>query len=317
MNQYYEPLPMKPSREFFYLILMWLLFMVVSVFASVITWWLMTGQSIAMLETDLLKPDNLNAFKMIQVVSTVIMFFVPAYITARRASSHPMKRLGFVKSFKYDRLLLALGIMFCVLPLVGFMADVNKAIPLTPSLKKMFEGLESNYMEQIKKIALFTSPLDYIVALIVIAFFPAFVEEVFFRGAMQQIFLRWFVHPWLVIFITSLIFSAIHFSWYGFIPRIVLGMMLGGIFHYTGNLWYSIAAHFFNNAFMVTILYVQHLQGKPIDTEIGDSAPWWAGILSLILVIFLLRQLHRVSVTKVAPDSIAATPDTDDNRFSV
>jgi membrane protease YdiL (CAAX protease family) len=131
---------------------------------------------------------------------------------------------------------------------------------------------------------------------------------------MQQIFMRWFVHPWLVIFITSLIFSAIHFSWYGFIPRIVLGMMLGGIFHYTGNLWYSIAAHFFNNGVMVTILYIQHLQGKPIDTEVGDSAPWWAGILSLIVVIFLLRQLRRISLTKVAPDSIASTTDTEDNR---
>lgn len=308
---------MKPSREFFYLILQWVLFMVVSAFAAVLTWWLMTGKSITLLETDMLKPENLNAFKMIQVVSTVIMFFVPAYLTARRSSSHPMKSLGFVKSFHFNRFVLALGIMFCVLPLVGFMADVNKAIPLTPSLQKMFEALESNYMEQIKKIALFNTPVDYIVVLIVIAFFPAFVEEAFFRGAMQQIFLRWFKYPWLVIFITSLIFSAIHFSWYGFIPRIVLGMMLGGIFHYTGNLWYSIAAHFFNNGFMVTILFIQHLQGKPIDTEVGDSAPWWAGIISLIIVIFLFRQLRRISLTKVAPDSIASANDTDNNRFKV
>jgi membrane protease YdiL (CAAX protease family) len=305
---------MKPSREFFYLILLWVLSMIVSVFASILVWWLMTNQSVMSLGTDLLKPENLNAFKMIQVVSTIIMFFVPAYMTARRSSDQPMKRLGFIKSFHYNRLLLALGIMFSVLPLVGFMADVNEAIPLSPSLKKMFEALESDYMEQIKKIALFKTPIDYITVLFVIAFFPAFVEEAFFRGAMQQIFMRWFVHPWLVIFITSLIFSAIHFSWYGFIPRIVLGMMLGGIFHYTGNLWYSIAAHFFNNGVMVTILYIQHLQGKPIDTEVGDSAPWWAGILSLIVVIFLLRQLRRISLTKVAPDSIASTTDTEDNR---
>jgi membrane protease YdiL (CAAX protease family) len=127
--------------------------------------------------------------------------------------------------------------------------------------------------------------------------------------------MRWFVHPWLVIFITSIVFSAIHFSWYGFIPRIALGMMLGGIFYYTGNLWYSIAAHFFNNALMVTILYAQHLSGKPVDMEVGNSAPWWSGLIGLGLVILLFRRLQKVSVTKVAPDSIALShsPNNDDS----
>ena len=317
MTQYYERPPVKPSREFFYLISLWILSMIASAIAAILVWWLMTGISILSMENEWTKPENLNAFKMMQVVSTIILFFLPAYLTARRSSNQPMRQLGFHKSFHFNRLLLGLGIMLCVLPLVGFMADVNKAIPLSPAFKKMVEAMESDYMEQIKLIATFTSPVDYISALIVIAFFPAFVEEVFFRGAMQQIFMRWFIHPWLVIFITSLIFSAIHFSWYGFIPRIVLGMMLGGIFHYTGNLWYSIAAHFFNNAAMVTLLYTQHLQGKPIDTEVGDSAPWWAGVLSLILVIFLFRQLRRISLTKVAPDSIAASTETENNRFTV
>jgi membrane protease YdiL (CAAX protease family) len=275
----------------------------------------MTGKSIMTIQEDLLKPENLNAFKMIQVVSTVISFFLPAYITARSVSAQPFKRLGFVRSLKFDRLFLSIAIMLCVLPLVGFLADMNEAIPISAKLRKIFESMESDYNEQIKKIAIFKSPLDYITALIVIAFFPALVEEVFFRGAMQQIFMRWFVHPWLVIFITSFIFSAIHFSWYGFIPRIALGMMLGSIFYYTGNLWYSIAAHFFNNALMVTILYGQYLQKKPIDMEVGDSAPWWAGLISLVLVVLLLIKLHKTSVTKVLPDSITLN-DSSDNHLS-
>jgi membrane protease YdiL (CAAX protease family) len=199
--------------------------------------------------------------------------------------------------------------MFSVLPLVGFVAEINEWIPISPSLKKIFDDMESDYMEQIKKIALFKSPIDYVIALVVIALTPAVVEETFFRGSMQQIFRRWFVHPWLVITITSFIFSAIHFSWYGFFPRVALGMMLGGIFYYTGNLWYSIAAHFFNNALMVTILYIQTLQKKPIDTEVGNSAPWWAGLISLIIVIYLFKHLRDISTTKVVEDSIAVTED--------
>ena len=313
MTMYYERPQPKPSKELFYLIFYWILSFAVAAFASILIWWGMTDKSIMKMQDELLKPENLNAFKMIQVVSTVIMFFLPAYITARSASSHPFKRLGFVSSLKTDRLILSVAIMLCVLPLVGFLADLNEAIPISAKLRKIFESMESDYNEQIKKIVVFKSPLDYVTALLVIAFFPAFVEEVFFRGAMQQIFMRWFVQPWLVIFITSLIFSAIHFSWYGFIPRIALGMMLGGIFYYTGNLWYSIAAHFFNNALMVTILYGQYLQGKPVDMEVGDSAPWWAGLISLVLIVLLFKRLYRVSVTKVAPDSIAVNDSTDYN----
>jgi membrane protease YdiL (CAAX protease family) len=315
MNMYYERPQPKPSKELFYLIFYWILSFAVGAFASILVWWAMTGKSIMTIQDDLLKPENLNAFKMIQVVSTVIMFFLPAYITARSASAQPFKRLGFVRSLKTDRLILSVAIMLCVLPLVGFLAELNEAIPISEKLRKIFESMESDYEEQIKKLAVFKSPLDYISVLIIIAFFPALVEEVFFRGAMQQIFMRWFVQPWLVIFITSLVFSAIHFSWYGFIPRLALGMMLGGIFYYTGNLWYSIAAHFFNNALMVTILYTQHLRGKPVDMEVGNSAPWWAGLISLVLIVVLFKKLHQVSATKVAPDSIAVN-DSNGHKFS-
>ena len=265
----------------------------------------MTGKSITSIQTDLLKPENLRAFMVIQVVSTIFMFFLPGYLTAKLRSGNALQNLGFHRSIKSQRVFVAVAIMLSVLPLVGFLAEVNEWIPISPSLKKLFDSMESDYMEQIKKIAIFKSPVDYIIALIVIALTPAIVEETFFRGSMQQIFRRWFVHPWLVITITSIIFSAIHFSWYGFIPRIALGMMLGGIFYYTGNLWYSIAAHFFNNALMVTVLYGQTLQGKPLDTEVGNTAPWWAGLMSLIVVVFLFRYLREISKTTIMEHSIA------------
>jgi len=309
MTEYYERPQPKPSKELFYLILCWIGCTVVSALISVLIWVLMTGKAVTSLQTDLLKPENLSAFMVIQVVSTVFMFFLPAYITAHFRQGRPMEQLGFRASFKARKLFISVAIMLSVLPLVGFLAEINEWIPISPSLKKIFDSMESDYMEQIKKIAVFKSPTDYMIALLVIALTPAVVEETFFRGSMQQIFRRWFVHPWLVITITSFIFSAIHFSWYGFLPRVALGMMLGGIFYYTGNLWYSIAAHFFNNALMVTVLYGQTLQGKPIDTEVGNAAPWWAGLISLIIVIYLFRYLREISTTKVAQDSIAVEGD--------
>ena len=312
-NQYHRKLD--PPVEFLILIGIWIGCFVVGSAAVLPIWIGMTGKSVFTMEKDMFNPAYVNALKVIQVVSTIIIFFVPAVITARIASKKPFQRLGLQPGVKINRAIAAILILFCALPLVGFLAEVNKAIPISAGLKKVFDNMESQYAEQVKLMATFKTPLDYIIALFIIALMPAIVEELFFRGAMQNIFMRWFKNPLLVIFITAFIFSAIHFSWYGFIPRLALGMILGYIFYYTGNLWYSISAHFFNNALMVTILYWQYTKNKKIDMEVGDSAPWWAGAISAALVIGLFLLLKKMSATTVAPDSIAAEDNEEQKDY--
>ncbi len=307
MNEYQYQRKIEPPIEFLILIGIWVACFVIGGVASIPIWIVMTGKSFLSMQKEMMNPANINALKVIQVVSTVIVFFIPAIITARIASAKPFQRLGFYSGVKINRAVLAALLMLCALPLVGFLAEINKAIPITASMKKMFDGMESQYAEQVKMMATFKTPVDYILALFIIALLPALVEEVFFRGAMQNIFMRWFKIPWLVILITGLIFSAIHFSWYGFLPRMALGMVLGYIFYYTGNLWYSIIAHFFNNALMISILYWQYLKTKKVDMEVGDSAPWWAGIISAALVIGLFYLLKKTASTKVYDNSIAST----------
>ncbi|MFN8265739.1 MAG: CPBP family intramembrane glutamic endopeptidase [Chitinophagaceae bacterium] len=307
LEQHQYQRKMQPGVEFLILIGLWVACLVVGSMATIPIWMIMTGKSIFDLEKGIMDPANVEALKVMQVVSTVIIFFIPAFVTARIAGSKPFSRLGFAGGVKGDRAIIAALLMLCALPLVGYLAEVNKAIPISASLKKMFDTFESQYEEQVKLMATFKSPADYVIALFIIAFLPALVEETFFRGALQNILMRWYGIPWLVIFISGFIFSAIHFSWYGFIPRLALGMVLGYIFYYTGNLWYSIIAHFFNNGLMVTILYWQYLKHKKIDTEVGDSAPWWAGLISLVVVVGLFVVLKRISATKVHPDSIASS----------
>ncbi len=298
----------EPGIEFLILIGIFLACLLIGSISAFPIWIIMTGKSVFTMQKDMFDPANINAMKVIQVVSTIIIFFIPAVITARIISVKPFELLGFRKGVKFNRAFAAVLIMLCAIPLVGFLAEINKAIPITASMKKMFDAMESQYAEQVKLMATFKTPLDYIVALFIIALMPAIVEEVFFRGAMQSIIMRWFKTPWLVIFITGFIFSAIHFSWYGFIPRLGLGMILGYIFYYTGNLWYSIIAHFFNNALMISILYWQYTKEKKIDMEVGESAPWWAGIISAAVVIGLFIVLKKLTETKVAADSIADEP---------
>jgi membrane protease YdiL (CAAX protease family) len=294
-----------PSAQFLTLMGLWVACFVAGNLSSVAVWSLMTGRSLLTFETDMLNPAYIHATKVISILSATISFLLPAFITARVYAKKPFSELGFHRRLHFNRALTVALIMITAIPLVGFLADLNKAIPVSSALRKMFDTMESKYYDQVKLIASFKSPIDYFVALVVIAFMPAFVEEVFFRGSMQQIFIRWFKNPWLAIFVTAFIFSAIHFSWYGFLARLLLGFVIGVIFYVSGNLWYSVLAHFVNNALTVSVFYWQHLKYHKIDTEFGDKAPWWGGLISAFIVAGLIALLKEFSSTQVATDSIA------------
>ena len=255
-------------------------------------WVAMTGQGFTTMQKGMLDPNNVQAVRMLQLVSTFFIFFVPAYIASLVLHRKPLRFLGFNTYFTWRELGLAIAIMVAALPLVGTLSELNKLIPVPSSLEAWFLELEETYEQQVKVLSRIDGFADYLLSLLVMALAPAIFEETFFRGGMQHMLHGATRRPWLAIILTSLLFSAIHFSYYGFIPRFCLGMVLGLLYYYSGSLWLSIAGHFFNNALVVTQIYALTLQGKSIDAAMEESGPWWTGILTGIVMIGLFRFYH-------------------------
>jgi membrane protease YdiL (CAAX protease family) len=256
---------------------------------SILVWKLMTGRPLLQMQTDMYNPAYLQALRMVQLVSTFFIFFLPAVITAGIMSSKPAKFLGFNKYFSSKQILLVIGIMLVSLPIVGALSEINKIIPLPLNLEKIFKGLEETYTKQAMAMSKINGFGDYLFALLVMALAPAILEEMFFRGGVQNLLTRWIKRPWWAIIITSLIFSAIHFSYYGFLPRVALGIILGLIYYYSNNLWLAILAHFFNNALIVTTIYYYTLKGKSIEASMNESSPIWLGAIALVILIVLIK----------------------------
>ena len=258
-------------------------------------WVAMTGQGVLTLEKDMLNPQFANAARMMQMVSVLIMFFVPAVVTARLISRQPFRYLGYREGFNGKQLLLVVAIILICLPLVGALGELNKMIPIGKTLTAFFKKLEDNYNSQVEALAIMRSPREFVFSLVVMALFPALFEETLFRGGLQQILVAWFKKPLAAITVTSIIFSAVHFSYYGFLPRFALGMVLGLIFYYSKSIWLNVTAHFINNAFAITYMYYLYTHGKPVRDVTDDNAPLWMGIPALLAVIFLLRLFKQVS----------------------
>jgi membrane protease YdiL (CAAX protease family) len=256
-------------------------------------WSIMTGQGIMNMEQDMLNPANATAVKVLQMTTTLFAFFAPAVLYAFIVFRNGWDALGFEKAFNWRTAGVVVLILLSSGPLIDAVTELNKAIPLPANAKAFFDKLEKSYEQQVKVIGQVKTFGQFVSSLFLIAVLPAVFEEVLFRGGMQGLFTRWWKSPWAAIIVTSILFSAIHGSWYGFIPRIMLGVMLGSIFYLTGNLWYSILAHMLNNAIVVSYMYYMHLSGEEASLSPESVFPVWSAVVTVVAWYFLYRWLWQ------------------------
>ncbi|HEY2728089.1 MAG TPA: CPBP family intramembrane glutamic endopeptidase, partial [Parafilimonas sp.] len=119
------------------------------------------------------------------------------------------------------------------------------------------------------------------------------------RGALQPIMINLTKNAFIGILITSILFSAIHMSYYGFLPRLALGLIIGYLFYFSKNLWLSSIMHFLYNAFGVTQLYALSKQGLLTSTSVNDDGfPLYYGLIAAgilyVLFIFFKRESEVV-----------------------
>jgi membrane protease YdiL (CAAX protease family) len=206
--------------------------------------------------------------------------------------------IGFYGKINWKQVGLVFIIMIVALFVSGFFSYVNEMIPITESLKLKFSKMEADYNKQVEAIIGLNNAGEYILALIIMAFLPALCEETLFRGGLQNFLTRSIRMPWLSIIIVSILFSLAHFSFYGFLSRFFLGAVLGLLYQYSGKVWLNILAHFFNNAFAITALYIYKLQGKSLEDAINDKASTFWGILALPIIIVLVIIFKKITASK-------------------
>lgn len=262
-------------------------------------WVQMTGKSFSEMQKGMSDPANSDVMKIIQTVTAIIGFLLPTLVTAALLNRRPIKLLGFsstdIKPSQVGLVILLIGASLLV---ATSLSHITNTIPIPKSWEIRFDRLEEEYNKQVSAIISLKNSTDYIIALIVMAFLPALCEETLFRGGLQNFLTRGTNMPWLSIIIVSILFSLAHFSFYGFLSRFFLGVVLGALFHYSGKLWLSILAHFINNALAITVLYISIQQGKPLQEAMKqDESSFW-GILALPVVIGLFGLFKKVSIRR-------------------
>jgi membrane protease YdiL (CAAX protease family) len=260
---------------------------------SIPIWQSFTGKGFATMKEGMSDPANLNAMRILQSITAIVGFLLPTIATAIVLHRRPFKLMGFSpRGIRINQIGLVILIVGASLAVSTALSSVTNEIPLSSGLKLRFDNMEAEYNKQVSAIIRLKTSTDYVLALVIMAFLPALCEEALFRGGLQNFLSRGTSSPLVAIMVVSLLFSLAHFSFYGFLSRFFLGIILGAIYHYSGKLWLSILAHFLNNALAITMLYIYTQQGKSLEQAMKEEAYSFWGILALpaVIALFVLFQ---------------------------
>jgi len=237
--------------------------------------------------------DHLNTIRIAQLFSSFVTFGISALLFSVYKIKHPYNYGLQKQPVKRVLWLIAPLLILTIYPFLNLTYILNKE----SFLGNIMPEQQEQYAMLVEALLRPTSFFFFLFNLIIIAVFPAVLEEYFFRGTLQRLFLeRMNVH--IAVLLTSVIFSLIHFEFSAFLPRIILGILLGYIFYLSGNIWLSVFTHLFNNGLEVTQMYLKNLHliaGKPFDAPTMPTIPELTGysILFIILSIFFYRFSKR------------------------
>jgi len=200
------------------------------------------------------------------------------------------------KKINWTDLILVVIFMILIIPFINLLGDLNHQLVLP----KMFSGIEdwmktseeeaTALTEKFLKVSTIQGLLFNVLLISVI---PAIGEELYFRGALQGVIRDWKGIK-ISIWLTAIVFSTIHFQFYGFVPRMLMGAFFGYLLFWSENMWVPIVAHFTNNVIAVLFYYFKLNGSKLPDIDtIGVGNTLWIGLVSGALGIVGIYSLKR------------------------
>lgn len=235
-------------------------------------------------------PQLADRLKLINGILLLITLLIPALLFAYLAYPAPMRYLGLSSPRSSRMLLLGPVIMLLALPFTSLLEEWSRLIPAIGQSKQ----LDEQYNRLAEAMLQGGQLSDLLNNILFMSLLPAIIEEVFFRGCLQQLLGSWMRRtPVVAIVLVAVIFSAFHGQLSGFIPRLYLGLLLGLMYHYSGSLWVTILMHFVNNFITILFTYFYHAHITEIDPSNLPDTNLWMGLSSGVAVVGMLLLTYR------------------------
>ena len=233
---------------------------------------------------------------MLSLNSLSIMIFISPYFYVNKLSNYSIK----IFPINSTLVILVLLSTFFFMILNSGVIEWNKSINF-PEFMNSFETWAFNKEKELEKITIFLVSFEnnweFLFGILSIALIPGICEEYLFRGVLQKNFYLISKNIHTAVWLSAFFFSALHLQFYGFFPRMLLGVLFGYIYYWSGSIVYPMIAHIFNNFFSLTIFYFSQkgLLNENFEVSINSSPkiPMVLIIISVVLFIGFMYLLRK------------------------
>lgn len=240
-------------------------------------------------------PGAASFLKFYQIVNQIGIFILPSIFFSYLVSNTSIKYLSLNKIPRLISILIGGLIIYTILPFNNYLDELNRQVSLPDFLSGVEEWMKEkeNQTKELTELFLNTHTISgLLINIIIVAMLPAIAEELLFRGILLKLLSNLTRNIHVGVLLSAIIFSAIHFQFYGFLPRMMLGVILGYLFVFTGNLWVPIFVHFLNNASSAIVYYLHYNNYINIPMEdFGSSSNIVYIIGSLLITIWLMMTI--------------------------
>lgn len=242
----------------------------------------------------------------VMTAQNLLVFIAPALLFAWMVYRKPLHFLCLDKGPEWKDVAIVVAVMILSLPAMNYLVDLNSQMHLPSWLSGVEEWMresEDAAQELTSSLLNTTSPAEMLLLVLVVGVLTGIGEEMFFRGALLGVFLQKPVNKHVSIAFVAIVFSAFHLQFFGFFPRLLLGLWFGYLVLWTRSLWVPIIAHALNNSIVVVATYLANSKiietngidtiGLPQEGQFPIAAAVSAIVTALIIYLFAKIRKHR------------------------
>ena len=236
------------------------------------------------------------AILLLQGLGAVGGFIIAGLLYLRIVERVPLARMFSFKDFHlYAALLAVIGVIsFMFVNTIFIEWNMNITFP---EFLGGFEDWAQKKEEELRILTDFLTEFNslhqFLIVFLIVAIIPAIGEELIFRGILQNKLRIYLKNSHLSIILTALLFSGFHLQFFGFIPRLFLGILFGYIYYWSANIWYPILAHFINNGLTLIMIYLHQSGYIDIDIETQEAYPLNIILIFSVITIYMLFSYRK------------------------